>query len=72
MERSEFLKYLLLENWPEREREMLPGSSPEEFLDEFEGLGIFYVTGDGRINTPEIYLLGFGLKRRGGIKRSLR
>ena len=52
MERSEFLKYLLLENWPEREREMLPGSSPEELLDALEGLGIFYETGDGRINTP--------------------
>lgn len=34
-----------------------------------EKLGIFIETIDGRMNVPEIYLHGFGLKRRGGIKR---
>lgn len=69
MERSEFLKYLSLEHWTREERASLPGSSPDELLEVLEDLGIFQETGDGRINTPEIYLHGFGLKRRGGIKR---
>ncbi len=69
MERSAFLKYLATENWDKSERGMLPGNSPEELLEALESLGIVSETGDGRINTPEIYLHGFGLKRRGGIKR---
>lgn len=69
MERTEFLKFLLTENWPEEMRGSLPGASPEELLEALESLGIFQETEDGRINVPEIYLHGFGLKRRGGIKR---
>lgn len=69
MERSELLKFLTLDNWPEGERETLPGTTPEELLDALEKLGIFIETIDGRMNVPEIYLHGFGLKRRGGIKR---
>ncbi len=69
MERAEFLKYLAIENWPEEQRDSLPGTSPEGLLEALENLGIFQETGDGRINAPEIYLHGFGLKRRVGIKR---
>lgn len=72
MERSEFLKYLSPENWPVNERETLPGTTPNELLEALENLGIFFETEDERINTPEIYLHGFGLKRRGGIKRPRR
>ncbi|MEZ3472331.1 MAG: hypothetical protein K1W27_05720 [Lachnospiraceae bacterium] len=32
-------------------------------------LGIVMKTADERVNIPEIYLHGFGLKRKGGIKR---
>ena len=69
MNRAEFLGYLLPENWSQEERAALPGRTPEELLDVLKILGIFFETEDGRINTPEIYLHGFGLKRRGGIKR---
>ncbi|MCS6886719.1 MAG: hypothetical protein NZQ09_00795 [Chloroflexus sp.] len=31
-------------------------------------LGIFERTSDGRINMPDIYRIGFGLGRRGGVK----
>lgn len=72
MERSEFLKYLSIDNWTKVEREALPGTTPEDLLDALEDLGIFSETGDERINAPEIYLHGFGLKRRGGIKRPKR
>ncbi len=69
MGHSEFLKCLALENWPEDEKQALPGTSPEELLEALKELGIFWETEDGRINVPEIYLHGFGLKRRGGIQR---
>lgn len=72
MERTEFLKYLFPENWPENERETLPGTTPDELMEALENLGIFFETKDGRVNAPEIYLHGFGLKRRGGIKRPQR
>lgn len=32
-------------------------------------LGIVMETPDNRVNVPEIYLHGFGLKRKGGIRR---
>lgn len=69
MDRAEFLRYLSIENWKPKERGTLPGNSPEELLEALESLGVFFETSDGRINTPEIYLHGFGLRRRGGIKR---
>ena len=72
MGHTEFLKCLDLENWPEDGRLALPGASPEELLDALKELGIFWETEDGRINVPEIYLHGFGLRRRGGIQRPKR
>lgn len=35
-----------------------------------ETLGIFERMEDGRVNIPSIYRIGFGLKRRGGIRKS--
>ena len=72
MGHTEFLKCLDLENWPEDGRLALTGASPEELLDALKELGIFWETEDGRINVPEIYLHGFGLRRRGGIQRPKR
>ena len=69
MARQEFLRYLDPDLWPEDKRGTLPGNTPGELLEALKTLGIVIETGDGRINVPEIYLHGFGLKRRGGIKR---
>lgn len=66
---EEFLSYLTPENWPEEERKNLPGKTNMEILDVLLTLGVVMKTTDGRINVPEIYLHGFGLKRKGGIKR---
>ena len=33
-------------------------------------LGIIIISTDDGINMPEIYLHGFGLKRKGGLRRS--
>ena len=69
MTRQEFLRYLDPDLWSEEKRGTLPGNTPNELLEALKTLGIVIETGDGRINVPEIYLHGFGLKRRGGIKR---
>ncbi|MDE7478147.1 MAG: hypothetical protein K2M91_09390 [Lachnospiraceae bacterium] len=69
MEKEEFLSYLRPENWPETERGRLPGETGMEILEVLMMLGIVMKTADERINIPEIYLHGFGLKRKGGIKR---
>lgn len=69
MNLEEFLSYLAPENWPEEERNKLPGKNDGEILEVLLTLGIVMKTTDGRINVPEIYLHGFGLKRKGGIKR---
>ena len=47
----------------------MPGKTNMEILDVLLTLGVVMKTTDGRINVPEIYLHGFGLKRKGGIKR---
>ncbi len=36
--------------------------------DDLRRLGIFEFTSDNRINLPDIYRIGFGLGRRGGVK----
>lgn len=69
MEKEEFLGYLNPDNWPAKERGRLPGKTNTEILEALVTLGIVMKTADGRINIPEIYLYGFGLKRKGGIKR---
>ena len=69
MEKKEFMSYLNPVLWPEERRCELPGKSGEEILEALLGLGIVMETTDNRINVPEIYLHGFGLKRKGGIKR---
>ncbi len=66
---DEFLRYLEPENWPAAERDKLPGKTNDEILEVLVTLGIVMRTADERINIPEIYLHGFGLKRKGGIKR---
>lgn len=69
MEETEFLSYLSPSCLPMEEREKLPGKTSNDILNVLAMLGIVMKTSDGRINVPEIYLHGFGLKRKGGIKR---
>ena len=69
MQQEEFLGYLNPENWPETERGRLPGKTATEIMEVLMTLGIVMKTVDERVNIPEIYLHGFGLKRKGGIKR---
>lgn len=41
----------------------------DRLVDYLVSLGILRETTDGRIHVPDIYLFGFGLKRKGGIRR---
>ncbi len=33
-----------------------------------ESLGVFYRMHDGRVNIPDVFRVGYGLGRRGGVK----
>jgi hypothetical protein len=50
-------------------REKPPVSGAKSQIELLLQLGIFRRTGDGRLHVPDIYLFGFGLKRKGGIPR---
>ena len=51
------------------ETEPPPSSDPRGVIESLIQLGILERRLDGRLNAPEIYLHGFGMKRRGGVKR---
>ena len=40
----------------------------ELLIDDLEGLGVLYRTEDGRINIPDIFRVGFGIRRKGGVR----
>ncbi len=44
----------------------LPGNR-EGAMEELRQMGIFKVLADDRINIPDVYRLGFGLRRKGGF-----
>jgi len=46
-----------------------PVTKPEGILQYLLQLGVVESRSDGRINMPEIYLYGFKVKRKGGVKR---
>jgi len=41
---------------------------PDGIRQDLEDLGIFYRMSDGRVNIPDVFRLGYGLGRRGGVK----
>jgi hypothetical protein len=50
--------------------ERLPVSQdPNRLISDMLQIGILRLTREGRIHVPDIYLYGFGLKRKGGIRR---
>jgi hypothetical protein len=71
---------LALERWRERfpsgpERAYSTGLPPQHAARGWEGvkedllrLGLFELKKDGRIDMPDLYRVGFGLGRRGGVK----
>lgn len=41
---------------------------PEALIDDLEELAVLYRTKDGRLNIPDIFRVGFGIRRKGGVK----
>ena len=67
MKRAEMAELLRDIHWNEN---ALPlHREPEGVIGDLLKIGIFRLTEDGRIHVPDIYLYGFGLKRKGGIRR---
>jgi hypothetical protein len=46
-----------------------PGESARDMVDYLVEIGIFRDRSDGRIDVPDLFLAGLGLKRRGGVVR---
>ena len=55
--------------WNEEEQQTLPATTSAGIFDALQKMGIVFVAKDGRVNVPEIYLHGFGMKRKGGLRR---
>ena len=67
MSKGIFLEAVKSTTWsPEKQP---PVTNPEGILQYLLQLGIVESRSDGRINMPEIYLYGFQVKRKGGVKR---
>lgn len=69
MDKKEFVSRIHMDLWDEDQREQLPAATSEGIFEMLEKLGIVFVARDGRVNVPEIYLHGFGMKRKGGLRR---
>jgi len=41
---------------------------PEALIDDLVELAVLYRTKDGRLNIPDIFRVGFGIKRKGGVR----
>lgn len=67
--KSKLLEVITATQWSETRGKRPPTTKPEEVFKYLLQLGIIEKRSDERINMPEIYLYGFKVKRRGGIKR---
>jgi hypothetical protein len=66
---KDFRARLSKTQWSTQAQRALQDTSPQTVLELLRNIGVVTVRTDGRLNVPEIYLHGFGLKRKGGIKR---
>jgi hypothetical protein len=67
IDRQELEQYLSID-W-KGVAESPPERSGHSLLQLLMELGIFYLRADGRVDARDLYLKGFGLKRKGGVKR---
>lgn len=67
-----FLERIENTRWSEETGKQPPISQPAEIMRYLLKLGIIEIRSDQRVNMPEIYMYGFGVKRPGGVKRPKR
>ena len=71
VDRDTFLERIEMCAWNDEERKTLPDQSSQGIFYVLQKLGIVFISNDGRVNVPEIYLHGFGMRRKGGLRRNL-
>jgi len=64
-----FLKKDWQSPWASDAKIRPPTDNPKEFIDYLVDNGIFRQRSEGRIDVPDLYLQGLGLKRKGGVKK---
>jgi hypothetical protein len=69
MDQQEFIDHISMDLWSNEQKKSLPASSPYGIFLLLKDLGIVLVANDGRVNVPELYLHGFQMKRKGGLRR---
>jgi hypothetical protein len=70
MERTEMKNALAKVHWKKDLKGGIPtDATPAGLLNLLIRLGIFRVIDEGKIHVQDVYLSGFGLKRKGGIRR---
>ena len=69
MDQQEFIDHISMDIWNDEQKRSLPANTPHGIFSLLRSLGIVLVADDGRINVPEIYLHGFRMKRKGGLRR---
>jgi hypothetical protein len=69
MEAQEMLELLSRIRWPQGAERQPPTMEPAELVENLIRRGVLERRTDGRLNVPDIYLYGFGLKRKGGPRR---
>jgi len=68
--RKKFTNLLKGIDWQKEEASRRPSrQTPSEIVDDLLKIGVLRLTSDRRIHVPDIYLYGFKMKRRGGIRR---
>lgn len=58
-----------LQDFPDKDPSKLPPFTGRELLDYMLELGIFRRRADGRVDAPDLFLAGLGLRRKGGVKK---
>ena len=69
MNQQDFIDHIDMDLWTDKQKKTLPADSPRGIFSVLNNLGIVFVANDGRVNVPEIYLHGFHMKRKGGLRR---
>ncbi len=59
----------LLAGFPQAQQRILPPFEGRDLIDYLVELGIFRRRPDGRLDAPDLYLAGLGLKRKGGVTK---
>ncbi len=57
------------QTWDKQEDVRPPEDNPRDLVDYLIELGVLRARSDGRIDVPDLFLAGLGLKRKGGVKR---